>query len=331
MTGNKKILVTGASGFIGSVLVSNLAGEGCMVNALVRNPDKARLLLPDKNVTIYQGDITQPVSLEKAAEGCEEIFHLGSFVDLWSKDRSKIYEINVTGTRNVIEAGINEGSQRMLFVSTAGVWGPSLQRMTTEESKQVSSPFTDYERSKKQAEDEIRNMPLDRMKIVIVNPTRVFGPGPLIKSNVSTYFKQYLNGRLRFLPGNGDQIANYVYIGDLIRGMKQAILHGEHKENYILGGENATFNELFASVAKIAGKKYQMIPVPATLILFFSYFEQWKADILGMRPLITPGFAKKYSSHWKISSEKAQKNLGYKISPLEESLKETVEWLKSQI
>jgi farnesol dehydrogenase len=216
----------------------------------------------------------------------------------------------------------------MVFVSTAGVWGPSGNTKITEETISKVEPQTDYEKSKREAELEIKRGKFNGLKIVIVNPTRVFGPGLLNKSNVATYFEKYINGKFHFMPGNGKQLANYVYISDLIKGIKLAIEHGEHKENYLLGGENVTFNNIFTSVGKIAGRKYKLFGIPPLLIWLISYLELLKANTLGIKPLITPGFAKKYSNNWMISSEKAERELGYCFMPLADSLLETVNWLR---
>ncbi|MBK6948920.1 MAG: NAD-dependent epimerase/dehydratase family protein [Haliscomenobacter sp.] len=166
------------------------------------------------------------------------------------------------------------------------------------------------------------------IEVVVVNPTRIYGPGPLNESNsVTKLADQFRQGKWRIIPGNGESIGNYVYLDDVVQGHILAMEKGMPGERYILGGENASYNQLFNLLRELTGQRQALIPLPLPVMMLFAGWENTMAQILGKKPLIVPEFVRKLSQDWPMSSEKAQTALGYQITPLRQGMRRTLEWL----
>ena len=331
MENSKTIFVTGATGFIGERLCLKLASENHLVKALVRNPDKSPLLKENANITLVKGDLGDYESLVAASSGCEYAYHIAGFVEPWHRDESMFYKINVDGTRNVLDACISNGLEKLVFTSTAGVFGPSGGSKVTEKTERVLPLTTHYEKSKEQAEKLVREYHDKGLEVVIVNPTRVFGEGLLSKSNAATQLiDRYSRGKWRILPGTGKKLGNYVHVDDVVEGHTRAMEFGRSGENYLLGGDSVSYSGFFDTIADHSGQKHWMIPLSNRIIIAISYVELWKANIFKIPPLITPGFAKKYLYDWDNDSSKAIEELGYSPRSLSEGVKLTLNWLKDK-
>lgn len=322
-----KVFVTGATGFIGERLCLTLARENFLVHALYRSKAKTKKL-QHPNIRLFKGDILDTESMKTAMEGCEYVFHMAAFAQVWAKSKQIFYDLNYRATGSVFELARKNGCKRVVFTSTAGVIGPSANDQVNEKTERTVDFFSEYERTKQMAEmlaAQYKNKGLD---IVIVNPTRVYGPGELsISNSVTKMINQYLAGRFRFLPGNGKSIGNYVFIDDVVQGHLQAMQNGKPGERYILGGENVSYIELFRELSEISGKKFHMFKLPLSLMIVIAYSMLIFSRITGMKPLITPGWVRKFNHHWNVSSEKAVNELKYNPLPLREGLKKTIHWL----
>jgi farnesol dehydrogenase len=165
----------------------------------------------------------------------------------------------------------------------------------------------------------------------MVNPPRIYGPGIITESNaVTRLIKLYMAGKWKIMPGDGKRTGSYVYIDDVVNGHILAMQSGRSGERYILGGVNASYNEFFELLAKIAGKKIKLIKLPVWAMMLAGNAIQLYTKISGKPPLLTPPWIKKYYYDWSLNSEKAQQELGYTYIPLEEGLQKTVDWLKQQ-
>lgn len=326
--GSKRIFITGATGFVGSALANSLANQGQIIHALIRDENKARKYINHSNIHYFKGDLMDTDALHKAASGCEESYHVAGYVNLWHRDKNTFYKHNVIGTENVLKACYDEGVKKFVFTSTAGVIGPSNNGVITEDTIKTLPSTTEYERTKEQAEELVRSHANQDMDVVIVNPTRVFGPGLMSKRNaVTMLIDKYSRGKWKLLPGDGSKISNYVYIEDVVSGHQLAMENGIPGERYIIGGDNVSYIEFFNTIGKIIGKKYTMIKVPVSLILFMAHFQQLKADLFGIAPLVTPGFVRKYLYDWETDCCKANKYLGYNPKSLEYGIQQTLNWL----
>jgi NAD+-dependent farnesol dehydrogenase len=326
-----EILVTGATGFIGKNLVQALIKKGDQVRVLYRNAAKTADL-QISGVSFYKGDITDKRSLEEAMQSCTYVFHLAAYAKVWSREADTYEKINVQGTINVLEAAIACGIKKVLVTSTAGVFGPSGSHAPVdEETKRIVPYFSEYERTKDKADYLLMEQYATQIPLTIVCPPRVYGPGEISQSNsVTRILELYSRGKFRIIPGDGEAIGNYVYVDDVVNGMVLALEKGKTGERYILGGENVTYSDFFATLAEVTGKKCRMIKLPAGIILFIARIMKAGADLFGIPPLITPGWAGKYLYNWEVSSSKAEKDLGYKPRSLNEGMELTWEWLKGK-
>jgi farnesol dehydrogenase len=322
-------MVTGATGYLGQRLAFRLAEGGATVHALCRSPEKARALTHER-IRIFPGDISNRESICRAATGCRQAFHAAAMVSVWAKDPADYVRVNVGGTINVIESAVAEGVERIVITSTAGVFGPSDGGLVDETTTRRIPFFNAYESSKAAMHEAVRVKALEGVHAVVVCPTRVYGPGPLVVANGFTMMVQrYLAGRWRALPGDGRRSGNYVYVDDVIDGHLAAMAKGRPGEAYILGGENATYRDFFATLAAITGIERRLWPVPIAALMAFAWSEQKRADWFGRKPLITPSWVRRYSYDWANSSAKAETELGYSPRRLKEGLALTVDWLKS--
>ena len=326
------IFVTGASGFIGERLCERLALEGRQVRALIRNTRKAEGL-KQGNIQLVEGGLTDQERLKSAMEGCQAVFHLAALAGVWHPDPDAFRKVNIQGTLNILHAAHAAGVSRVVITSTAGVMGATTDGSEVHESTHPAPELTtEYERSKLEAELRAREFAAQTgLEVVVVNPSRVYGPGQWSVSNsVTKMIRGYAAGKWRVIPGDGRSIGNYVYIDDVVNGHLLALEKGRNGERYILGGENYSFNAFFELLAQITGRRHTMFRLPVPVMMTFAKLQQFLADHLKRQPLITPPFVQKYVRHWPLSSRKAITQLGYQITPLDDGIRQTLDWLNPQ-
>jgi nucleoside-diphosphate-sugar epimerase len=326
--GMEKILVTGATGFVGRQLCLALANKGYAVKALCRDTSHP-YLIKHENIAPIQGDILYPDSLKKAMEGCTQVYHTAALAKMWCRNPDAFYDTNVTGTRNVLHAANNTNVQRVVYTSTCGVWGPTLNFPLTEDEPRIAGFPIAYERTKYLAELEVQQFVNKGLNVVTVNPSRVFGEGPVTDSNtVSKMVSGYLKGKWRVIPGDGGQVSNYAYLPDVVAGHIAAMEKGAAGNRYILGGEDISFNRFFDTVSTASGIKHTMLRVPQKMIKFYSQAEWLKTKLTGLPPFFLPEFADRLKFDQKYSSQKAATQLGYRITPFAEAMQNTINYLK---
>jgi nucleoside-diphosphate-sugar epimerase len=326
-----KVFVSGATGFIGIQLVKRLVGTGITVHALYRSESKADLIRME-GVKLFKGDILDLSSLEKAAEGCHQAYHTAAFAGVWAKDPAIIQQLNIEGALNVIKAADNCGIGRVVVTSTAGILGPSETEPLNENSPPPSSFFTQYEESKFQLEQILIKRIETNPEVVIVNPTRVYGPGFLSESNgVTKMIKQYVEGRWRLIPGNGESLGNYVFVEDVVTGHLLAMEKGTPGERYVLGGENISYNQLFQYTRQTSGVHKRLYKIPLWIMLSAAGIMKGISRITGQPPMVIPDLVRKFNHNWIVSSDKAIHHLGY--CPMEAlgGIEKTVHWIKSNL
>ncbi len=325
-----KIFVTGSTGFIGSRLVAKLASEGHTVHALYRSEKKVARDLPP-NIILFKGDLTRAESLETAMQGCDAVIHTAAFAGVWHRDEKVIYDLNVESTVLILKIAAARDIRRCVVTSSAAVFGPSGDRALKETGPEPLHFFTPYERSKALMEKEVAKLVAAGQDIVVVNPTRLYGPGPLNDANsVTRLVKMYCEGRWHFLPGDGKSIGNYVFVDDVVNGLELALLRGRSGSRYILGGENVSYREFFLLLEKLSGVHHRLFRFPLPFMLGAAGAMTLFAKITGIPPMITPGLVRKYSHHWRLSSDKARSELGYNPVSLEKGLSATLHWLKHE-
>jgi nucleoside-diphosphate-sugar epimerase len=326
---SKKVFLTGATGFIGGLLANKLADRDYEVVAMIRNPARAgRIQHP--NIRLVKGDLESKGLMLSAMEGAEVVFHLAALAGVWAPGDT-FERVNVVGTENVLEAAKKVGVPKVVVTSTAGVIGPVVDGPVHEATVRATDFFSEYERTKFVSEQLIEERARQGQHIVRVNPSRVYGPGPLNVSNsVTKLIAQYVAGRWRFLPGDGKTAGNYVFVEDVVKGHLLAWEKGRSGERYLLGGEDASYEAFFATIANLSGKHHRLFPLPLGLMLAFGHLQEFLAERFGRQPLITPGWVRKYNYDWRVSSAKAQRELGYTVTPLAAGIERTLSWLQAR-
>ncbi len=323
------ILVTGSTGFIGTELTLTLAKLGHSVYALYRNEEKAKRVR-HKNVIPIKANILDEAKMQEIIKNCEQIYHIAAFTEVWAKNKQIIYNINVKATELILKLALNNNVERVVFTSSAGVFGPSISGQINEQTIRSMDYFLEYERTKDIASQKLREYVKKGLNAVIVNPTRVYGPGLLNKSNgTALMIKSYTEGKWRIIPGNGKSIGNYVFIDNVVEGHILAMEKGKRGEQYILGGDNINYIDLFDTVRNICGKKYRLFKLPLFIMLAVAYTMQFLNFTLKIKPLITPALVRKFNYNWNVSSDKAIKELGYRPISFKEGAKKTIEWINT--
>ncbi len=211
--------------------------------------------------------------------------------------------------------------------------GPSRRGEVRREDqpRAVDTFYTEYEESKTAAEREIPAYVAQGLPVVIVNPTRVFGPGYLTEGNALTMLiDDYDHGRFPLLPNLGRNVANYVLVHDVVQGHLLAMERGQPGERYVLGGDNLSLREFLALIDEVSGKRHWKIPIFRVSMLGYAYAMKLRARLLGIYPRITPGWVRMFLVDWAYSTRKAEEELGYRPTPLKEAVRLTYQWLQSR-
>ena len=322
-----KTLITGGNGYIGSHLATALLEKGHSLHALIYPGTDASELLA-QGVKVFTGDIRDYHSVERAAEGCAQVYHLASYVSLWAPKPGIFYDINVKGTQNLLNVCRNNGVRRVLVCSSCAVFGPSANGGTVDEMTDYTSRLKGhYEWSKLQQVEVAKNYMDDGLELVFVYPTRVFGPRIKSASNaVSVILEGVLRGTWRFIPGNGKSVANYVFVIDVVKGMQLAMEKGGNGEGYILSGHHVTYGRLFEMVLEAAGQRpRRFIRIPYPVMWLAGSSLELYSKLTGKNPLITRHSAGKFNAAWKVSSEKIRQSLGFEPTPMRDAILTTVE------
>jgi nucleoside-diphosphate-sugar epimerase len=277
-----------------------------------------------------EGDILDRESLRRALDGCTEVFHLAAYARNWAKEPSTFFRLNVEGARNIFEVAAEAGVRRIVYTSTVVVFGPTPPGVVGNEETPRSTPryLTEYEETKSVAEREALALAARGVPIVAVHPTRVYGPGKRTEGNsVSLMIDQYDRGRFPVVPGGGENVGNYALVDDLVEGHVLAMEKGRVGERYILGGENSSLKHLLRLVDELTGKRHVQVGLPRAVAMTYAGLERLKAEWLGLYPRITPGWVETFLEDWAYSCAKAERELGYRITPLREGVRRTLDWL----
>lgn len=324
------ILITGATGYVGHALALALAQKGQHVNVLVRTPSSANIPA-HPNIHVFKGDISNRVSISKAMQGCEQVYHTAALVKIWAKDTSQFYKVNVEGTHNVLAEALEAGVKKLVFTSTCAVIGTSLKEPLTENDPRIKSFDNDYEFTKFMAENLVKQYSHKGLFTVIVSLSKVFGPGiethPI---SVNAMIKKFIEGKTTFIPRPGSLVSNFCYIEDVVSGHIQAMAKGLGGEKYILGGENVSYIEFFETVRAITETKTKLIQAPKFSLKIIAAMQWLKYKLLDGELMITLKGIRQIYCNKAFSSQKAINQLGYYQTPIKTALEKTVHFLKQQ-
>ena len=320
-----RVLVTGATGFVGGNLARELWSRGCEVRALAR-PGSNLLTIKDTGIERVEGDILDRESILRAAEGCEAVFHCAAAYTFWSRDPGSVRRANVEGTVNVLECATEAGAGRIVYTSTVSTVGiPKDGTLGDEES--VLLPGTlhgHYKRSKYDAELEALRLAGEGAPVVVVNPTAPVGPWDVKPTPTGKIILDFMRRRIPAYLATG---LNLVDVRDVCDGHILALEKGQIGKRYILGNRNVTLKEMFAMLGDITGLPAPRVRLPYWLVVGAGYAEQAiSAGLLRREPAIpVEGVLASRKPAW-VSSQRAISELGLPQSPVERALEKAVDW-----
>lgn len=326
-----KILITGATGYVGHRLALALAERNNEVHILVRNPDSSNIP-QHKNIKVIAGDITDRQSIMPAIKECRQVYHTAALVKAFDKDATLFYKVNVEGTHNLLESALETGVERFVFTSSCSVIGPTLKAAMCENDKRVAPLDNDYDATKFLAENLVKEYGKKGLHTVIVSPSKVFGPSGFDAKSISvnTVISRFIKGEPTFIPKPSQFIANYCFIDDVVEGHILAMSKGHVGENYILGGENVSYSEFFHTIGTLSEKRSRLIAIPKFVMKTFAFIQWIQFKATNKEPLVTGNGIRQIYCNKIFSSEKATRELGYAITPLREGLQRTIHFLKNQ-
>lgn len=322
----KRGFVTGASGFVGASLVTQLLQQGWEVTALVRASSPLEDL-PSNEIDLRVGDITDAGSVRECMPaGVDCVFHVAASTSIWSGDNALQTRINVDGTRNVIDAAIRRGAGRLAHTSSIAVWGQQSRLINEDSPRYTGSDWINYIRTKHAAEEIVRAATnAGDIDAVILNPANILGPGD--RHNWSRMARMIHSGKLPGAPPGGGAFAD---VHEVARAHIRAFEHGGRGQNYLLGGEDALFIDIVRQLGDILGRRVPGRPVPAMVLRAAARFYAMAAAVTRRAPDLTPEGAELVSHHVRIDSSRARRELGYRYTPIRKLLEDTCQWLETK-
>ena len=319
-----KVLVTGATGFIGGNLARRLCQRGYEVRALVR-PEANTLTIDDIGVEQFPGDILDRESVGRAVEGCQAVFHCAAIYAFWSRTPDLIHRTNVDGTKTVLQAAKRAGASRIVFTSTVSTMGFWPGKLSTEETLlDPSHLIGHYKNSKYQAELLAFEMAAEGLPLVVVNPTAPVGPWDVKPTPTGRIILDFMRGRI---PAYLDTGLNLVDVEDVAEGHILALEHGIPGQRYLLGNKNVSLIDMFRMLQAITCRRAPRWRIPYWMALAAGYLDEAvEGRILSREPRIPVEGIKIARSPMSVDCEKAIRELGLPQNSVEVALEKAVTW-----
>lgn len=317
-----KVLVTGGSGFIGSVVVRRLLAAGHEVRCLLRATSRTERI-DGLGVERVIGDVRDPASLRAAADACAATVHLAG-LSSWNEIASPLLEeVVVRGTANVLEAAAAAGHRRLVYVSSAAAVNGSERPQVFDETAEftLDDPALTYSRAKRRAEALCREQAARGLHVAIVNPAEVYGPGDSGLVTAGNLL-EFARGAPVLVPEGGTGV---VHVEDVAAGILAALERGRAGQRYILGGENLTVRAIAELTLSLLGRSARVLDVPNALLRAAARAGAALRLPLPFNPHLVP-YATRY---WFVDAGKARRELGVTFRSARETLEPTVGWLRS--
>lgn len=321
------ILVTGASGHLGNVLVRALLERGHHVRVLLRRPPSPAL--EGLDVEVVRGDLFDQPAIEAACDGAEWIFHCAAMISTIERNTRAVERVNVLGTRNMIDAALNCGAERFVYVSSVEalnlrVHGAPISEMAIDPANSMMS----YGRSKARASLDVLEAARERgLPAVIGIPSGLTGPYDFGSSRTAEMVRRFLAHRI---PGYVEGGFDFVDVRDVADGLIAAAQRGRVGESYLLTGELHSYLELTEMLEQITGVRRPRLRAPYWLAMPFTYLATGFSLLTGGEPLYTPNSLRILQTWPHFDLEKSTTELGYRPRPIFESLSDTAAWVQGR-
>jgi dihydroflavonol-4-reductase len=321
------VVVTGATGFVGSAVARALIARGSKVRVLAR-ASSSRRNLEGLDCEIAEGDMRDPASMARALEGARRLFHVAADYRLWARDPQEIVRNNLAGTRAAMEAAMAAGVERVVYTSSVATL--SLDRIPADETAPLGEgdAIGAYKKSKVSAERLVERMVAEQgLPAVIVNPSTPIGPGDVRPTPTGRIIVEAASGRM---PAFVDTGLNLVHVDDVAEGHLLAMDKGRIGDRYILGGEDVSLSEMLRDLALMTDRRPPTVSLPRAPLYPLAVAAEAVAHVTGKEPFLTVD-ALKMSRHWMFfSSEKARRELGYSWRPYVQALKDALAWFQRE-
>jgi dihydroflavonol-4-reductase len=324
VSGAGRVLVTGATGFIGANVVRALLDRGADVRALVRAGSR-RTTLDGLPVELAEGDLRDAGAVRRAVRGCERVFHVAADYRLWSPHPAELWRTNVEGTRNVMEACLAEGVARVVHTSTVGTIGLSALPAPCDEDTPAASwqRVGHYKGSKLEAERVALSYAVRGLDVVVVNPSAPVGPWDVKPTPTGRIVVDFARGRL---PAYVDTGLNLVHVRDVAAGHLLAAERGRTGERYVLGNSNLTLAEILAELAGLLGRPAPRLRLPYAVAWTAGAVSTAVAAVTRRPPAVALEAVRMARHRMFFDAGKAVRELGLPQTPVRTALEDAVAW-----
>ena len=326
MSGGPKTLVTGAAGFLGSHLTRQLIARGADVRVLLR-PSSSNRAIADLPLEYITGDLRDAASLDRAMLGVQRVFHVAADYRLWSKRSQDIYDSNVGGTRNLLEAAGRVGVEQFIYTSTVATIAVDRPEHPNEfTDAKLDEMVGHYKRSKWLAEKEVLDAAKHGFPAIVAMPTTPVGPWDWKPTPTGKIILDFLNGKM---PGYVETGLNFVGVEECAAGHILVAEKGTVGERYLLGAENLTLKGVLDVLADITGLPAPSLKIPHGLALGVAYAETAFSRLIGREPLI-PVEGVKIARHMMfVECSRAKRELGFQTGPVSAAFERAVRWYEA--
>ena len=323
----EKVLVTGASGFVGAAVARAVAAEGGQLRLLVRATSD-RTNLGGIDAEIIEGDLRDAASVRRAANGVRYLFHVAADYRLWARDPEDIVRNNRVSTEIVMGAARDAGVERIVYTSSVATLKP-IDGGAADETRAATpeQAVGAYKRSKVVAERLVEAMAADGLPVVIVNPSTPIGPRDVKPTPTGRILVEAANGRM---PAYVESGLNLVHVDDVAAGHLLAMEKGEIGRRYILGGQDVSLGAMLGEIARLVGRKSPTVAIPRAALFPLAYAnEAWCRLMHKDDPFLTVDSLKMAAHNMYFSSARAEAELGYSARPYVEALADAIAWFRS--
>ncbi|MGA7811419.1 hopanoid-associated sugar epimerase [Caballeronia sp.] len=323
-----RVLVTGASGFVGSAVARIARERGFDVRVVVRKTS-SRQNIEALDAEVVIGDMRDEVSMRAAMKGVRYLFHVAADYRIWARDPSEIERANLEGTQATMRAALAEGVERIVYTSSVATLKVTASGEIVDETRPAKPEQTigAYKRSKVLAERAVERMVAqDKLPAVIVNPSTPIGPRDVRPTPTGRIIVEAATGKI---PAFVDTGLNLVHVDDVALGHFLALERGVIGERYILGGENLPLQQMLADIAGLVGRKPPTIKLPRGPLYPLAFGAELYAKFSGKEPFVTVDGLRMSKNKMYFTSAKAEHELGYKARPYGEGLSDALDWFRA--